>query len=104
MQSVLNERTSFSVGEEASTSKTFTQDEVPIFSSLSGDTNPVHLDEGYARETRFQGRIIHGMLVASLISCVLGTELPGPGSIYLSQQLSCRAPARAGEHLTAKVR
>jgi len=104
MESVLNARVSFAVGEEASFSRTFTQEDVEIFSRLSGDTNPVHLDENYARETRFQGRIIHGLLVASLISSVLGTKLPGPGSVYLSQQLSFRAPARVGERLTARVR
>jgi len=92
------------VGEEASFSKTFTQEDVELFSRLSGDTNPVHLDEDYARGTRFAGRIIHGMLVASLISTVLGTVLPGPGAIYMSQQMSFRAPAKVGERLTAKVR
>jgi acyl dehydratase len=97
-------RSSFTVGEEASISRTFTQDDVETFSRLSGDRNPVHLDEEYAKQTRFGGRIIHGMLVSSLISCALGTVLPGPGSIYLSQQLSFRAPARAGERLTARVR
>jgi 3-hydroxybutyryl-CoA dehydratase len=104
MDSVVAQRSSFTVGEEASFSRVFTQDNVETFSRLSGDTNPVHLDELYARQTRFGGRIIHGMLVASLISMVLGTLLPGPGSIYLSQQLSFRAPARVGERLTAKVR
>jgi 3-hydroxybutyryl-CoA dehydratase len=97
-------RNSFAVGEEATFSRTFTQEEVLTFSVLSGDTNPVHLDEDYARGTRFGGRIIHGLLVASLISSALGTKLPGPGCIYLSQQLSFRAPARVGERLTARVR
>ena len=104
MESALSSRTSFEVGEEASFSRTFTQGDVEVFSRLSGDTNPVHLDENYALETRFQGRIIHGLLVASLISSVLGTKLPGPGSVYLSQQLSFRAPARVGERLTAWAR
>ena len=99
-----SERNSFTVGEEAEFSRTFTQEDVEAFSRLSGDTNPVHLDDSYARHTRFGGRIIHGMLVASLISTVLGTGLPGPGCIYMSQQLSFRAPARVGERLTAKVR
>ncbi|HZS95280.1 MAG TPA: MaoC family dehydratase [Terriglobales bacterium] len=97
-------RSSFTIGEEAAFSKTFTQDDVELFSRLSGDTNPVHLDEAYAGQMRFGGRIIHGMLVASLISTVLGTELPGAGSIYLGQQLSFRAPAKVGERLIAKVR
>src|SRR5271157_4790537 len=93
-------RSSFTVGEEAAFSRVFTQGDVEAFSRLSGDTNPVHLDEDYARQTRFHGRIMHGMLVASLISSALGTILPGPGCVYLSQQLSFRAPARAGERLT----
>jgi 3-hydroxybutyryl-CoA dehydratase len=104
MELVPSARSRFAVGEEAVFSKAFTQEDVEIFSRLSGDTNPVHLDENYARQTRFQGRIMHGMLVASLISSALGTKLPGPGCVYLSQQLSFRAPARVGERLTAKVR
>lgn len=104
MESTAAPRSNFTVGEEASYSKTLTAEDVELFSRLSGDTNPVHLDENYARQTRFGGRIVHGMLVASLISTVLGTILPGAGSIYLSQQLSFRAPARIGERLTAKVR
>lgn len=97
-------RNSFTIGEEAAFERIFSQQDVEKFSLLSGDTNPVHLDESYARGTRFGGCIIHGMLVSSLISTVLGTILPGPGSIYLSQQLSFRAPARTGDRLTAKVR
>jgi len=104
MDLVPSARTSFTVGEEAMFSRTFTQEDVQTFSGVSGDTNPIHLDEGYAKQTRFGGRIIHGMLVASLISSVLGTILPGPGSVYLSQQLSFRAPARVGDRLIAKVR
>lgn len=104
MESVAAARSTFTVGEDATFSRTFTQEDVQMFSRLSGDANPVHLDESYAQQTRFGGRIIHGVLVASLISTVLGTILPGPGSIYLSQQLSFRAPARVGERLTARVR
>jgi 3-hydroxybutyryl-CoA dehydratase len=104
MDSVPDARTSFTVGEEARFSRAFTQEDVEIFSRVSGDTNPIHLDENYAKQTRFGGRIIHGMLVSSLISSALGTILPGPGSVYLSQQLSFRAPARVGERLTARVR
>lgn len=104
MKPAATERNSFTVGEEGTISRTFTQEDVQIFSTLSGDSNPVHLDENYAKQTRFGGRIIHGMLVASLISTVLGTILPGPGCVYMSQQLSFRAPARVGERLTANVR
>jgi 3-hydroxybutyryl-CoA dehydratase len=104
MHSVPSARASFTLGEEATFSKTFTQEDVEAFSKLSGDTNPIHLDDDYAKETRFGGRIIHGMLIASLISSTLGTILPGPGCIYLSQQLSFRAPARVGQRLTPRVR
>jgi 3-hydroxybutyryl-CoA dehydratase len=104
MDSVPGARTSFTVGEEATFTRTFTQEDVQNFSKLSGDTNPIHLDENYARQTRFGGRIVHGMLVASLISSALGTILPGAGCVYASQQLSFRAPARIGERLTARVR
>jgi acyl dehydratase len=96
-------RSSFLAGEKAELTRTFTQQDVEAFAALSGDVNPVHLDEAYAAGTRFRGRIIHGMLVSSLISAVLGTQLPGPGAIYLSQQLSFRAPARVGLPLTARV-
>jgi 3-hydroxybutyryl-CoA dehydratase len=104
MDSVSGARTSFTVGEEATFIRAFTQEDIETFSRLSGDTNPIHLDETYAKQTRFGGRIIHGMLVASLISSALGTILPGPGCVYASQQLSFRAPARIGERLTARVR
>jgi 3-hydroxybutyryl-CoA dehydratase len=104
MELVRSTRSSFFVGEEGTFSRTFTQEDVQTFNTLSGDTTPVHLDEDFARETRFRGRIIHGLLVASLISSVLGTILPGPGCVYLSQQPSFRAPARVGDRLTAKVR
>jgi 3-hydroxybutyryl-CoA dehydratase len=104
MDSAPSERTSFTVGEEATFTKTITEEDLQTFGRLSGDTNPIHFDENYAKQTRFGGRIVHGMLVGSLISTVLGTMLPGPGCVYLSQQLSFRAPARMGEWLTARVR
>ncbi len=97
-------RTNFAVGEEATFNKTFTQSDVQLFSTLCGDTNPLHLDETYAQATRFGGPIIHGMLVVSLISTALGTLLPGPGCVYVSQQVSFRAPGRVNERLTSRVR
>lgn len=103
MDSIRQQRESFTIGEAAVFARTFTQADVQMFSQLSGDCNPIHLDEKYSKQTRFGGPIIHGMLVASLISTVLGTILPGPGSVYVSQQLSFRAPARVGERLTARV-
>ena len=74
-----------------------------MFAGVSGDTNPVHLNEEFALGTAFQGRIAHGMLTASLISTVLGTKLPGPGCIYLSQTLKFLAPVRAGDTVRAEV-
>ena len=77
---------------EASYAKKITNDDVLAFAELSGDNNPVHLDDAYAAGTMFKQRIAHGFLTASLFSTVLGTKLPGPGCIYLSQSLKFRAP------------
>jgi hypothetical protein len=85
------------VGMKAVFGKTITEADILMFAGVSGDTNPVHLDEEFAAATPFGGRIAHGMLTASLISTVLGTKLPGPGSIYLSQSMRFwprSAPAR----------
>ena len=92
-----------SVGMSASFSKTLTDADIILFSGVSGDTNPVHLDEEYAKDTVFQGRISHGMLSAGFISAVLGTKLPGPGCIYVSQALRFKAPVRPGDTVTARV-
>lgn len=89
------------VGMTASYAKTVTEADVVLFAGISGDTNPVHLNEEFAKETMFQGRIAHGMLSASFISTVLGTKLPGPGAIYLSQNLKFKAPVRAGDTVSA---
>ena len=89
------------VGMTASYAKTVTEADVVLFAGVSGDTNPVHLNEEFAKETMFQGRIAHGMLSASFISTVLGTKLPGPGCIYLSQNLKFRAPVRSGDTVSA---
>jgi len=83
--------------------KTITDADILMFAGVSGDTNPVHLNEEFAAGTAFQGRIAHGMLTASLISTVLGTKLPGPGCIYLSQSLRFLAPVRAGDTVRAEV-
>lgn len=74
------------------------------YSTISLDTNPIHLDEEVARRSRFGGRIAHGMLSAGLISALLGTRLPGPGTIYLRQSLTFLAPVRIGQTVTAVVR
>ena len=91
-----------SVGMSASFSKTLTDADIVMFSGVSGDTNPVHLDEEYAKDTIFEGRISHGMLSAGFISAVLGTKLPGPGCIYVSQDLRFKAPVRPGDTVIAR--
>ena len=73
------------------------------FAEISGDRNPIHLSEHFAAKTPFGGRIAHGLYTASLISAVIGTRLPGPGAIYLSQTLNFRAPVRIGDFVTAEV-
>jgi 3-hydroxybutyryl-CoA dehydratase len=73
------------------------------FAGVSGDNNPVHLDEAYCRATKFKQRIAHGMLTASYISAVFGTRLPGPGAIYISQTLNFRAPVLIGAHVLTRV-
>jgi 3-hydroxybutyryl-CoA dehydratase len=74
------------------------------FAEVTGDKNPVHIDEDYAAKTMFKGRIAHGMLTAGYISAVFGMELPGPGAIYVSQTLNFRAPVRIGDHAIAQVK
>jgi 3-hydroxybutyryl-CoA dehydratase len=92
-----------SVGQSASFGKTITEADILLFAAVSGDSNPVHLNAEYAAGTIFKERVAHGMLSAGLISTVLGTRLPGPGTIYLSQTLKFRAPVRIGETVTATV-
>src|SRR3546814_886315 len=83
--------------------KTVTDADLAQFADVSGDFNPVHMDPEYAKTTIFKGRIAHGMLSASFISTVLGTKLPGPGAIYISQNLKFKAPVRPGDTVTAEV-
>ncbi len=91
------------VGDSAEVSKTIADEDVRAFAELTGDRNPVHLDEEYAARTRFGRRIAHGMLGASLISAVLANELPGRGTVYLSQTLRFTAPVFLGDTVTARV-
>jgi acyl dehydratase len=91
------------VGDTASLTKTITDADIRAFAELSGDRNPIHLDDAYAATTRFGRRIAHGMLAASLISTVLGTELPGVGTLYLSQNTRFLAPVYPGDTVTARV-
>lgn len=91
----------YQVGQSASICKTISETDVYLFAGITGDMNPAHLDETYASGTRFQRRIAHGMLSAGLISAVLGTRMPGPGSIYMGQTLKFVAPVYFGDTLTA---
>jgi 3-hydroxybutyryl-CoA dehydratase len=91
------------VGLSARFSKTVTEADIVLFAAVTGDTNPMHLDAEYAATSIFGERIAHGMLAAGLITKVLGTQLPGPGTIYMSQSLRFRAPVRIGETVTAVV-
>jgi 3-hydroxybutyryl-CoA dehydratase len=96
-------RDDFGVGERASFTKTVTEADVSTFAGLIGDFNPIHVDAEYARKSRFGRRIAHGIFTGGLISAVLGNKLPGPGSIYLSQQIEFLAPVYIGDTITAVV-
>lgn len=91
------------LGMSAAVSRTVSEADILMFAGVSGDTNPVHLDQEFAASTMFGGRIAHGMLSAGLISAVFGTRLPGPGCIYLSQNLKFKAPVKIGDTVVARV-
>ena len=91
------------VGDSAEITKTIEQSDIDAFANVTGDHNPVHVDEEFAKTTRFGRRIAHGMLTASLISAVLANHLPGEGSVYLGQTLKFVAPVFPGDEITARV-
>ncbi|CAN5625233.1 MaoC family dehydratase [soil metagenome] len=91
------------VGQTASLRRTVTEADVVLFAGITGDLNPAHLDQVYAEQSQFGGRIAHGMLGAGFISAVLGMKLPGPGTIYLEQSLRFTRPVRIGDTVTASV-
>ena len=91
------------LGDKSSYSRTISEADVVLFGGVSGDLNPAHFYQEYSKDTMFKGRIAHGMLSASYISTVLGMQLPGPGTIYLSQELKFTAPVRFGDTITATV-
>ena len=93
----------FSIGDSAEITKTIEQADIDAFAGVTGDHNPVHVDEEFAKTTRFGRRIAHGMLTASLISSVLANKLPGEGSVYLGQTLQFVAPVFPGDEITARV-
>ena len=92
-----------SVGMTAAYSRTVTEADVVLFAGVSGDVNPLHLDHEFAKATMFRGRIAHGLLTASFISTALGNKLPGPGCVYVSQNLKFKAPVRVGDTVRAQV-
>ncbi len=91
------------LGQSAETKHVVTDGDIRAFADVSGDHNPVHLDEDYAAATPFKSRIAHGMLSAGYISAVLGNRLPGPGAIYISQTMNFKRPVRIGDEVTTRV-
>ena len=92
-----------SVGDSAGMTRTVTDEVIQAFAEVSTDSNPVHLDQAYAEGTMFKGRIAHGMLAGAYVSAVIGMQLPGPGTIYLSQSLRFRRPVRLGDVVDVRV-
>lgn len=91
------------LGMTAAYGRTITEADIVLYAGITGDVNPVHLNQEYAATTMFKGRIAHGMLTAGLISTVIGTKLPGPGAIYVNQTLRFKAPVRIGDTVLARV-
>ena len=91
------------IGQRAQFSKTISESDVYLFAGVTGDFNPAHINQAYAERTAFRTRIAHGMLPAGFISAVLGTQLPGPGAIYIQQTLNFKAPVVMGDTITATV-
>lgn len=92
------------IGMESSFAKTVSEADIVAFADVTGDHNPVHLDEDYASQTIFKTRIAHGMLTAGTISAVCGMQLPGPGAVYVSQTLNFRGPVKIGDRVVATVK
>jgi 3-hydroxybutyryl-CoA dehydratase len=91
------------IGDTAEFSKTVSESDIYLYAGVTGDFNPAHINEDYAKKTFFKTRIAHGMLTAGFISTVIGTRLPGTGSIYIKQDLNFLAPVRIGDTITARV-
>jgi 3-hydroxybutyryl-CoA dehydratase len=93
-----------SLDQTAEYTRTVTERDITLFAAISGDVNPVHLDEDFAKTTRFGGRIAHGMITGALVSAALACVLPGPGCIYLNQSLRFTAPVRIGDTITVRLK
>jgi len=91
------------LGDSAELSKTVSEADIYLYAGVTGDFNPAHINEAYAKQTFFKGRIAHGMLSAGFISAVIANRLPGPGTIYIRQELNFLAPVRIGDTVTARV-
>ena len=91
------------IGDSASLTRTITDEDVRAFAALTGDFNPVHVDDEAAKRSRFGKRVVHGMLVGSLFSTIFGTQLPGEGAVYLKQELKFIKPVYIGDTVTARV-
>lgn len=91
------------VGDSDEFTKTVSESDIYLFAGITGDLNPAHINEVYAKNTVFKGRIAHGLFIGGFISTVIGTKLPGPGSIYREQKLTFLAPVRIGDTITARV-
>lgn len=91
------------IGDSASFAKTLTETDTYLYAGITGDLNPAHTNQVASEQSVFKGRIVHGMLSAGLVSAVLGMQLPGPGTIYVGQELSFRAPVNFGDTITATV-
>jgi 3-hydroxybutyryl-CoA dehydratase len=92
-----------SVGDASEFAKTISESDIYLYAGVTGDANPVHINEAYAQKTFFKTRIAHGMLLGGFISTVLGNKLPGPGTIYIKQELIFLAPVRIGDTITARA-
>ncbi|CCK81851.1 MULTISPECIES: MaoC family dehydratase [Desulfobacula] len=91
------------IGDSDEFTKTISESDIYLFAGITGDLNPAHINEEYAKNTFFKGRIAHGLFIGGFVSTVIGTKLPGPGSIYSEQQLKFLAPVRIGDTITARV-
>ena len=91
------------IGQHAEYVRTVTSEDIEMFGQVSGDYNPLHFNEDWAKTTMFKGRIAHGILTATYVSTVIGMKLPGPGTIYISQSMKFRRPVRIGDEITARV-